>query len=199
MDRWLAAGELDRFRLALGGDERVEHRLDLREAEREPVSPRPGSRVGKADRAVEVAGGVDLDDPQTGVLGVLGADPAVVRAAVARPRSGARAARFRACRSAGCRGSGRRRRRRPPRSGRGRGTSGSAPPCRPARAVRPRAAACSAGRSTRYDRAIRPVPAVCSCMAGVLTAPLPSGSVRHSDADPPATYAVPRIWQMPSS
>src|SRR5215831_4322716 len=43
---------------------------------------RSRSGVGEADGAVEVAGGVDLDDPQTRVLCVLGADPAVVRTAL---------------------------------------------------------------------------------------------------------------------
>src|SRR5215203_230385 len=55
--------------------------LHLLEAEREAVLLGPGAGVGEADRAVEVAGGVDLDDPEAGVLGVLGADPAVARAA----------------------------------------------------------------------------------------------------------------------
>jgi hypothetical protein len=39
--------------------------------------------VDEADRAVQVAVGVDLDDPQAGVLLVLRAQPAVRRAAVA--------------------------------------------------------------------------------------------------------------------
>jgi hypothetical protein len=38
--------------------------------------------VGEADGAVEVAARVDLDDPETGVLLVLGAEAAVERAAV---------------------------------------------------------------------------------------------------------------------
>jgi hypothetical protein len=42
----------------------------------------PGARLGEADGAVEVAAGVDLDDPEARVLGVLGADAAVARAAL---------------------------------------------------------------------------------------------------------------------
>jgi hypothetical protein len=41
-----------------------------------------GARVGKADWAIEIACGVDLDDPETGVLRVSGADAAVVRATI---------------------------------------------------------------------------------------------------------------------
>jgi len=40
------------------------------------------TRVGKAHRAIEVAAGVDLDDPEAGVLLVVGAQAAVERAAV---------------------------------------------------------------------------------------------------------------------
>ena len=95
MDRRLAARQLHRFGLALRGDERVQHRLDLRERERVAVRLMPGARLGEADRAVEVAAGVDLDDPEAGVLGVLGADAAVARAAplghgLAQQRSRAR-------------------------------------------------------------------------------------------------------------
>jgi hypothetical protein len=75
-----AARELHRFGLALGADEGVEHRLDLPQGERVAVLLGAGARVGEADRAVEVARRVDLDDPEAGVLRVLGADPAVVRA-----------------------------------------------------------------------------------------------------------------------
>jgi hypothetical protein len=76
-----APGELHRLRLALGAHERVEHLLHLLQAERVTVLLRPGARFGEADRAVEVADGVHLDDPEAGVLGVLRTDPAVVRAA----------------------------------------------------------------------------------------------------------------------
>src|SRR5918999_728952 len=40
------------------------------------------ARVGEADRAVEVAAGVDLDDPQARVLLVLGTDATVARTAL---------------------------------------------------------------------------------------------------------------------
>src|ERR671937_165023 len=39
------------------------------------------SRLREADRTVQVAGGVDLDDSEAGVLCVLGADAAIVRTA----------------------------------------------------------------------------------------------------------------------
>src|SRR5215207_3292946 len=39
------------------------------------------ARLGEADGAVEVAAGVDLDDPEARVLRVLGTDAAVARAA----------------------------------------------------------------------------------------------------------------------
>jgi hypothetical protein len=81
MDRRLAAGELDGLGLSLGSDESVEHRLHLREAEREPMLLVAGARLGKAHRAVEVVGGVHLDDPQTRVLLVLRAEAAVKRTA----------------------------------------------------------------------------------------------------------------------
>src|SRR5215207_9077568 len=82
VDRGLTAGELNRLGFALGPDEGVQHRLDLLQRQAVPVLLRPRAGVGEADRAVEVAGGVDLDDPQAGVLGVLGADATVTRAAV---------------------------------------------------------------------------------------------------------------------
>lgn len=82
MDRRLAARQLHRFGLSLRGDERIQHRLDLRERERVAVGLMPGAGLGEADRAVEVAAGVDLDDPEAGVLGVLGADAAVARTAL---------------------------------------------------------------------------------------------------------------------
>ena len=80
MDRRLAARELHHLRIALGGDEAVEHELDLLKREREAVRLVAG--VGEADRAVEVAAAVHLDDREAGVLLVLGADTAVERTAV---------------------------------------------------------------------------------------------------------------------
>ncbi len=80
VDRGLAAGELHDFRRALSRDERVEHALDLLQAQR--VAVRLMARVGKADRAIEVAAGVHLDHPEARVLLVLRAKAAVERAAV---------------------------------------------------------------------------------------------------------------------
>ena len=80
MDGRLAAAEHDHLGLALAGDEDVEHAVDLLEAQRVAVGLVAG--VGEADRAVEVAVGVDLDDPEAGVLLVLRAEAAVERAAV---------------------------------------------------------------------------------------------------------------------
>jgi hypothetical protein len=79
--RRLAAGELQHLGLALGRHERVEHPSDLCAREREVVGLAP-SGVGEADRAVQVAAAVDLDDAQARVLLVLRADPAVQRTPV---------------------------------------------------------------------------------------------------------------------
>ena len=54
----------------------------LLEGEREAVWLVAG--VGEADRAVEVAATIDREDPQAGVLLVVGAEPAVERAALDR-------------------------------------------------------------------------------------------------------------------
>lgn len=81
VDGGLTAREHDDFGFAFGGHEGVEAGLDLVQRQREPVGLVTG--VGEAHRAVEVAGGVDLDDPQAGVLLVVRAQPAVQRAAVA--------------------------------------------------------------------------------------------------------------------
>src|SRR4029450_6483846 len=80
MDRRLPARELHHLGRALGGDEAVEHEVDL--LERERVAVRLGAGVREADRAVKVAARVHLDDPEAGVLLVLGAEAAVERAAV---------------------------------------------------------------------------------------------------------------------
>ena len=80
MDGGLPAGEHHHLRLALRGDEHVEHPVALLEGDRVAVGLVAG--VGEADRAVQVAVGVDLDDPEAGVLLVLRAQPAVRRAAV---------------------------------------------------------------------------------------------------------------------
>lgn len=59
----------------LGARKGIEAGCDLIQAEREPVLLVAG--IGKADRAVEVAATVDLNDAETGVLFVLGAETAV--------------------------------------------------------------------------------------------------------------------------
>ena len=153
VDRRLAARQLHRLRLPLRGDERVQHRLDLRERQRVAVGLMPGARLGEADRAVEVAAGVDLDDPEARVLGVLGADAAVARAALAgrglaqqrrraRPVVALRVAPARRCR-----------RTRAPRSGRARGTRDAGSRARRGRSAPRRGRRRSAGRSTGSLRA----------------------------------------------
>ena len=78
VDGRLAAGELDEIGLALACDQCVQHALDLGER---PVAAVDVGRIGKADRASEVAGFVDLDDREAAVLLVVGAQPAIERAA----------------------------------------------------------------------------------------------------------------------
>ena len=85
VDRRLSARELDDLRVALELHEPVEHRLDLGDGE---VEARAGIR--EADRAVEVAGGVHLDQREAGVLAVLRAQAAIERAAVDALRGDAR-------------------------------------------------------------------------------------------------------------
>ncbi len=80
VNRGLTTGEHDDLRLALRRDVDVEHALAL--LERDGVAVGLVAGVSEADRAVQVAVGVDLDDPQARVLLVLGAQPAVRRAAV---------------------------------------------------------------------------------------------------------------------
>src|SRR5262249_34127510 len=77
VDRGLAAGELDDLGVALGAHEVVEDAFHFLERQ---IVPRAG--VGEAERAIHVAGAVDLDDADTGVLLVFGAEAAVVGAAV---------------------------------------------------------------------------------------------------------------------
>ena len=77
MDGRLAAGELNHLRIAFGADVVVENILDFFKRQAEA---RAG--LGKAKRAGHVARAVDFDDSETGVLLVVGAQPAIVRAAV---------------------------------------------------------------------------------------------------------------------
>ena len=77
MDGGLAAGELHHFGVPFGTDKVVQHRFDFFQRQTEA-----GTRIGKAERAVHVAGAVDLDDAQAGVLLMVGAQAAIVRTAV---------------------------------------------------------------------------------------------------------------------
>ena len=78
MDGGLAARDLHQVGLAFARHQRVEHALDLGQAAvRVPL----GRGVGEAHRAGEVAGLVDLDDGQAGMLLVVGAEAAIPRAA----------------------------------------------------------------------------------------------------------------------
>jgi hypothetical protein len=80
MDRRLSTGEHHHLGFALGGHERVQSGLDLVAGEGEPVKLAAG--VGEADGAVEVAGRVDLDQPDARMLLVVRTQAAVERAAV---------------------------------------------------------------------------------------------------------------------
>jgi hypothetical protein len=74
MDGWLAARDLDQIGLALAGHQGIEHAFDFGQA---AMRVTLGRRVGKADRTGEIAGLVDLDDGQAGMLLVVGAQPAI--------------------------------------------------------------------------------------------------------------------------
>ena len=78
VDRRLAAGKLDEVGLALAGDQRIEHGLDLGQG---AVAAVDVGGIGKAHRAGEVAGAVDLHDGKARMLLVIGAQPAVERTA----------------------------------------------------------------------------------------------------------------------
>src|SRR5262249_35664050 len=80
VDRRLTARELDDLGIALGADEAVQDVLDLIERKAEALA-----RVGEAQWALHVAGAVDLDDAEAGVLLVVKAQAAVVRAALFNP------------------------------------------------------------------------------------------------------------------
>src|SRR5215813_6090101 len=79
MNRRLAAADLNDIRLALVADNAIEHELNLLEA-----AMRQTVRRGFAvtDRAGEIALVGDLDEREAGVLLMVGAEPAVVGAAV---------------------------------------------------------------------------------------------------------------------
>ncbi|MFN8557897.1 MAG: hypothetical protein U0531_11330 [Dehalococcoidia bacterium] len=82
MKRWLPAAELHHVRLTFELDEAVEHPLHLRHGERKAVLG-----VGEADRTVEVADAVDLNQAEAGVLLVIGAKAAVMRTTVRHRRA----------------------------------------------------------------------------------------------------------------
>ena len=59
--------------IALGGHELIQNVLDFFQCE-----VKAGARIGEAQRAIHVAGAVDLDDAHAGVLLVVRAQAAVV-------------------------------------------------------------------------------------------------------------------------
>ena len=77
MDSRLAAGKLYNFRSDFGPHVIVEHLFDFFECQAEPWRG-----ISKAKRAVHIAGAVDLDDPETGMLLVVWAQAAIVWAAM---------------------------------------------------------------------------------------------------------------------
>ena len=77
VDCRFAAAELDDFRVALNFDKAVEHGLHLLQGQ--VVSD---AGVGEAHGAVEVAGGVHLDEAEANVLFVLRAEAAIQRATI---------------------------------------------------------------------------------------------------------------------
>ena len=78
MDGGLAARDLHQVGLAFARHQGVEHALDLGQA---AMGVPLGRGIGEADRTGEVAGLVDLDDGQAGMLLVVGAEAAVPRTA----------------------------------------------------------------------------------------------------------------------
>ena len=80
VDGRFAAGEHHDFGFALGGDERVQQLFALCQGDGVPIGL--VTRVGKTDRAVQVAVRVDLDQPEAGVLFVVRAQAAVAGTAV---------------------------------------------------------------------------------------------------------------------
>ena len=79
VQRRLASGELHDLRVALSRDEGIEHRIDLLVGELESCPGEVRPRVREAQRTVEIAGRVHLDEREAGVLLVLGAETAIER------------------------------------------------------------------------------------------------------------------------
>jgi hypothetical protein len=77
MDRRLAAAELHDFRVTLQCHQPIEHCLHIGQCQIEAL---PG--VGEADRVLQIAAGVDLDQRHADVLFVLRAEPTVPGTAV---------------------------------------------------------------------------------------------------------------------
>ncbi len=92
VDGRLAARELHDLRIAFGGDEAVQNVFHFFERQIEA-----GSRFGETERARHIARAVDLDDAEAGVLLVVGAEAAIVRAAVLDFGSESRAEWCRVC------------------------------------------------------------------------------------------------------
>src|SRR5262249_31339266 len=66
----------------LWGNKTGEHKVDLFDRQLPAALGQVCARAGEAQRAIQVTGRIDLDDPETRVLLMLGAQPTVVRAAV---------------------------------------------------------------------------------------------------------------------
>ena len=77
MDRRLAAGKLHHLRITFGADVVVQNVFDFFERQAEP-----GPGFGKTQRTGHIAGAVHFDDAQAGVLLMVRAQAAIVRAAV---------------------------------------------------------------------------------------------------------------------
>src|SRR5439155_12201042 len=78
----LAAGELHDLWRALRRDKAVEHESHLPVVQFEAIPRQVRAGIGEAEGAVEVAGRVDLDQSETGVLLVLGAEATVMGTSV---------------------------------------------------------------------------------------------------------------------
>src|SRR5205085_8652495 len=85
MNGRLTARQLDEVGLAFAGDENIEHPLDLLNGTVAPVNV---CGAGKAYRAGEIAGLVDLNDREAAVLLMIRAQAAVERTACLGPRLG---------------------------------------------------------------------------------------------------------------